>query len=176
MSNDEDELKPWLQEAIDRNSYTKNYIMNKYSGCKESLSVQKRGYASIRVVVGGKAKYLYKHRVAYWEKYGEYPELIRHLCNNRKCYNADHLIKGNHRDNALDKRGGFPEEFESKWLEFGADLYKLSDYYGDRWKKNVLLKDGKVSGMVYAWEKKLNLRKKYPEVIRNNTNRRCKGG
>jgi hypothetical protein len=40
----------------------------------------------------------------------------------------------------------------------------------------VVLKDGKVSSMVYAWEKKLNLREKYPEVIRNNTNRRCKWG
>jgi hypothetical protein len=117
----------------------------------------------MKVVVGrscnmrGGAKYLYKHRVAYWEKHGEYPELVRHLCNNPKCYNADHLIKGNHRDNALDKRGNFPQEFESRWLEFGADLYKLSDHYDDRWKNNTNLSGGKISCMIYEWEKKLNV-------------------
>jgi hypothetical protein len=177
-SNSDSELRPWLEAAVKRDAYAKNYVINKDTGCKESLCVHKRGYASMRVVIGGSnntkgdARYLYKHRVAYWEKHGEYPELVRHLCNNPKCYNADHLAKGNHRDNALDKRGDFPQEFESKWLEFGADLYKLSDYYGDRWKKNMELKDGKVSRMIYEWEKKLDLRKKYPDIIKNNMDRR----
>jgi len=177
-STNVDELKPWLDEAIKRDSYAKNYVINKDTGCKESLSVHKDGYSRMKVIIGsrnnfpGEAKYLYKHRIAYWEKHGEYPELVRHLCNNPRCYNADHLSTGNYRDNALDKRGDFAKEFESKWLEFGADLYKLSDYYGDRWKKNMELKDGKVSRMIYEWEKKLDLRKKYPDIIKNNMDRR----
>jgi hypothetical protein len=179
--NSDNEMRPWLEAAVKRDAYAKNYIINKDTGCKESLCVHKRGYASMKVVIGnfnnikGDAKYLYKHRVAYWEKHGEYPELVRHLCDNPKCYNADHLVKGNHRDNALDKRGDFPEEFESKWLEFGANLYKLSDYYADRWVKNMELSEGKVSRMVYEWEKKLGLRKKYPDIIRNNSSRRYNG-
>jgi hypothetical protein len=166
------ELKPWLKEAINKDSYNKNYTINKNSGCKESLNVHKSGYAIMKVVYGGKIKYLYKHRIAYWEKYNEYPELVRHLCNNPKCYNADHLAKGTHRDNALDKRGDFPEIFESKWLEFNADPVKLSEYFADKWISNQKWKDTKISYSIYYWEKKLSLRKKYPEVLDSNKNRR----
>ena len=169
-----DTLKPWLEEAVKRKSYCKQYKINSATGCKESISVHKSGYARMRVFVGdqGQKKYLYKHRVAYWEKYGEYPELIRHTCNNPKCYNADHLVKGNHRDNALDKRKGFAEEFEAKWIEYGADLVKLNDYFGNRWKRSMALDNNMVSPLLYIWERKLDLREKYPDIIKNNTNRR----
>lgn len=177
-STTKEELEPWLQEAINRDAYAKNYTINEITGCKESDYVHKSGYGAMQVTINSKnnvpgdTKYLYKHRVAYWEKHGEYPELVRHLCNNPKCYNADHLDKGTHRDNALDKRGDFPEEFESKWLEFGADLQKLNDYYGVKWNSNMKLGNSMVSRQIYQWEIKLNLREKYPDVIKANKNRR----
>lgn len=177
-STTEEELGPWLQEAIKRDSYVKNYTINEITGCKESDYVHKSGYGTMHVTINsknnmpGNTRYLYKHRVAYWEKTGEYPELVRHLCNNSKCYNPDHLTKGTHRDNALDKRGDFPEEFESKWLEFGADLSKLNEFYKDKWKSKMKLGDGLVSRQIYQWEIKLNLREKYPDIIKANENRR----
>jgi len=79
------------------------------------------------------------HRVAYWGKYDKYPELIRHKCNNTKCRNPDHLIKGNHRDNAIDKRDFFPKEFERKWLGLYGDVEKLTEYFG--WK---IIVDGEI--------------------------------
>ena len=167
-------LKPWLQEAITRRSYCENYQIDELTGCKESLSVRKDGYGAIAVVVPGKGKkYLLKHRVAYWVKTGQYPELVRHICNNPKCYNGNHLIAGNHRDNALDKRGDFPKEFEAKWKEYEADVVRLSEYFESRWKRNCDLGGEKVSYLVYDWEKKLNLKEKYPEIISNNKNRRA---
>lgn len=172
ISQDEVELKPWLIEAIRRDSYCKNYSINRETGCKESDYVHNSGYARMQVTVDGDTKYFYKHRVAYWEKYGKYPELIRHLCNNPKCYNADHLLEGTHQDNSLDKRGDFPQQFEAKWLEFGADLVKLSNYYETKWKPNASIKSGIISNQIYQWERKLHLREKHPDIIRNNKNRK----
>lgn len=171
---DEQTLEPWLKEAVKRKSYCKQYKINKITGCKESLSVRKDGYGAMRIVLPNRGKkYLLKHRVAYWAKTGQYPELVRHVCNNPKCYNEDHLVAGNHRDNALDKRKGFAEEFELKWLEYGADLLKLNDYYSGKWKANMKLAGSNVSTALYSWEKKLGLREKYPEIMRNNKDRRA---
>jgi hypothetical protein len=174
----EEDLRPWLQQAVKNDSYVKRFVINEQTSCKESLFIHKSGYARMSVTINGfsdepgETKYLYKHRVAYWEKYGEYPELVRHLCNNPKCYNADHLEKGNHKDNMLDRRGDFPNEFEEKWLEFGGDMVLLSEYFRDKWSCNQDIGGKKVSYSIYEWEKKLDLRKKYPDIIRNNKNRR----
>lgn len=168
------DLEPWLEEAIKRKSYCEQYKINELTGCKESLSVRKDGYGAMRIVVPNRGKkYLLKHRVAYWAKTGQYPELVRHVCDNPKCYNEDHLVAGNHRDNALDKRKGFAEEFELKWLEYGADLLKLNDYYSGKWKANMKLAGSNVSTALYSWEKKLRLREKYPEIMRNNKDRKA---
>lgn len=177
--NTEEDLRPWLEEAIKRDSYMKGFVINDDTGCKESCSVHKSGYARMKVVIkslrkkNGDGKYFYKHRVAFWEKNGTYPELIRHKCNNPRCYNADHLVEGNYQDNALDKRGDFPREFEDKWKEYNADMVKLSEYYESRWNRNCELSGGKVSYMIYSWEKKLGLREKYPEILKSNKNRRA---
>lgn len=170
-SMDEETLRPWLEKAITYDAYAKNYTINTITGCKESNNVHKKGYGRMSVTIGeskdqGQTKYFYKHRIAYWEKHREYPELIRHKCNNPKCYNPDHLEKGNYRDNNLDKRGNFPEIFEQKWLELNGDLSKLTKYFSDRWRGK------KVSNAIYMWEKKLGLRKKYPEILDANSNRR----
>jgi len=177
--NVEEDLRPWLEEAIKRDSYVKGFVVNDKTGCKESCSIHKSGYARMCVVINwsykekGEPKYFYKHRVAFWEKNGTYPELIRHKCNNPRCYNADHLVEGNYRDNALDKRGDFPEEFEVKWKEYAADVFRLSEHFESRWKRNCDLGGEKVSYLIYEWEKKLGLREKYPEIFRNNKNRRA---
>lgn len=167
------DLLPWLDKAILLKSYG-DYIQND-NGCWESKNLNKRGYGVLRVVAFrdwgiGITKYFYNHRVAYWEKYGEYPELIRHKCGNKKCRNPDHLEPGNHKDNALDRRGDFPEIFEKKWVELGGDIAKLSKHFG--WKGNCRLRGKLVSSVVYGWEKKLNLRDKYPEILASNKNRK----
>lgn len=173
LAINKNDLIPWLKKAITLKAY-KNYVV-KDNGCWESIKVHKSGYGRLRVVAfkdwgPGMKKYMAIHRVAYWEKYGEYPELIRHKCNNTKCRNPDHLIKGNHRDNAIDKRGSFPKEFERKWLELYGDVEKLTEYFG--WKNNCGWGDKKISASVYAWEKKLDLRDKHQKILGNNTNRK----
>lgn len=174
VSTNGDELLPWLKQAVKLKSY-QNYSVNT-NGCWECKTVHKSGYSRIAVVAfkdwgPGIKKYFYSHRVAYWEKYGEYAELIRHKCGNSKCRNPDHLIKGNYRDNAIDKRGDFPETFEKKWIEFGGNVIKLTQHFG--WKPNCRIKDSRiVSSCVYDWEKKLNLRNKYPEILEANRDRK----
>jgi hypothetical protein len=182
ISKEQDDLLPWLQKAITFKAY-KNFTINS-NGCWESKSVHKSGYARLCVVAHkdwgpGEKKYFYSHRVAYWEKYGEYPELIRHLCDNPKCRNPDHLAKGNYRDNALDKRGDFPIEFEKVWIECCGDLKILSDHFSDRWSANQEWKGEMVSYSVYSWEKKLGLVEKYPDIVearsRGSTNNNYRG-
>ena len=91
--------------------------------------------------------------MAYWHKYGKYVELVRHLCDNPKCYNPEHLAEGNHKQNGLDRRGDFPKEFERKWLECGGDLNDISQYFASkgRWNPNQDWKGRKVSFSVYEW-------------------------
>ena len=175
--NKEADIRAWLEKAITHDSYTKHYTMNVVTGCKESNSVHKSGYSRMQVLIGeskdkGQIKYFYKHRVAFWEKYAEYPELVRHKCNNPKCYNVDHLESGNHRDNALDKRGDFPGVFEKAWVELKADIVKLTERFSDRWNAGQQCRGNTVSYSVYDWEKKLDLRKKYPEILDSNSDRR----
>ena len=165
-----DEIKPWLDKCIKTKCYTKRYEYsekNFYNGtpCKESISIDTRGYAKIQVAINGKARHIRKHRAAYYEEYGEYPELVRHLCDNKKCYNPKHLVDGNYSENGLDKRGNFPERFEKDWVRLEGDVDKLTVLYG--WKKNCRRKGRKVSTAVYEWEKKLGLREKYHDIYNN---------
>lgn len=167
-------IRPWLEKAITADAYAKNYTISKtnfYNGtaCKETNNVHKSGYGRMQTTVEGVTKYLAKHRVAYWHEYGEYVELVRHMCDNPKCFNPQHLAKGNHKDNMLDRRGDFAEEFEKIWLQYQGDLYDISKYYEEqgRWKPNQDWFGKKVSYSVYEWERKLDLRKKYPDIAKN---------
>ena len=69
----------------------------------------------------------------------------------------------------LDKRGSFPQEFEEIWLKYQADLYEISKYYEAKglWKPNQDWYGKKVSYSIYEWEKKLGLREKYPDLVKN---------
>lgn len=170
----EEDIRPWLEKAVSMDSYSTNFTWSKtsfYNGtpCKEANYSHKSGYSKMKVILDQGVKTLNKHRIAYWEKYAEYPELVRHLCDNRKCYNPEHLAAGNHRDNSLDKRGDFPQEFEKKWVEYEGDLIKLTEEFG--WKTNTKLKEGLASSVVYEWEKKLGIRDKYPEIVQKRFSR-----
>lgn len=165
----EEDVRPWLEKAVTMDVYAKNYTIsqtNFYNGtaCKETNNVHKSGYGRMAVKIDETTKYFAKHRVAYWDEYGEYAELVRHRCNNSKCYNPKHLEKGSHRENMLDRRGDFPEEFERKWLQYEGDVVKLTEEFG--WKANTTLKDGTGSCSVYEWEKKLGLREKHKYIVK----------
>ncbi len=173
---DKNEIQPWLEKAISHDSYITNYYYDEnksYNGslCKCSNYIHKDGYGKLHVTINKKTKNLIKHRVAYWEKHKEYPELVRHLCNNKACYNPDHLAKGSHRENGLDKRGNFAKEFENIWLKYRGNLLQISAYYSHKWAANQKWKGHNVSYAVYSWEKKLNLVTKYPSTIKARRSR-----
>jgi hypothetical protein len=155
-----EELLPYLNKAVQNKAYRERFEYSEssfYEGtaCKESIRTEKSKYGEVKVTIDGKTKYFRKHRVAYWEKTGEYPHLIRHKCNNPSCYNPDHLEAGSHKQNSDDKFVEFVSLFKEKWNEFDGDKIKVTEYFG--WKKNVRLKEYSVSGQVYRWKKKLDL-------------------
>lgn len=131
---------PYLKKAtnlIKDEKYTINNTM-----CWEWKSVNKKsGYGrTMHVSIGGNTKYFIPHRVSYYKYYGEYPELIRHKCNNRSCVNPNHLEAGSYRDNAIDTHVDKWNEFRNKWKEFNGDYVKLTEYFG--YKKNCKSKNG----------------------------------
>lgn len=131
---------PYLKKAahlINDEKYTINNTM-----CWEWKSVNKEsGYGrTMHVSIGGYRKYFIPHRVSYYKYYGEYPELIRHKCNNRSCVNPNHLEAGSYRDNAIDTHVDKWDEFRSKWTEFNGDYVKLTEHFG--YKKNYKASNG----------------------------------
>jgi len=58
------------------------------------------GYGYKRI---GKKRYRV-HRLAYEDWYGPIPKgmMVLHKCDNRKCYNPEHLFLGTAKDNAID--------------------------------------------------------------------------
>jgi len=76
---------------------TKN---NCWECTSHALHLKTKGYFIISV----KGKKMFLHRFMYEETFGPIKEgnLIRHTCDNTLCINPDHLIEGNHADNAKD--------------------------------------------------------------------------
>ncbi len=73
------------------------------SGCWETTLVRSGcGYAYLRI---NSIKYL-MHKLSYFIHNGEWPGnlMVRHLCNNKKCCNPDHLELGTPRDNWNDRK------------------------------------------------------------------------
>ena len=77
----------------------------KDNGCWECPHTNKSGYGTdITVTVCGQTKYIKPHRASVYVHTGEYPELVRHLCDNKRCVNPDHLCGGSHKQNCADKK------------------------------------------------------------------------
>lgn len=157
-----EEMKPWLEAAKETRFNETKYVVNEETGCWEWKVLDGKpngGYGnSITVSVNNKVKYIIPHRLSYYIHKGEYPELVRHMCNNKCCVNPDHLESGSHRQNNLDNSKELRKEFESLWLEYERDIKKLTKHFG--W--NTV-------GTALNWERKLGLREKYPDIYWENS-------
>lgn len=60
------------------------------------------GYATAWVNINGRRVSTTKHRKVYYEATGEWPEVVRHKCDNPRCINVQHLEAGTHLDNMRD--------------------------------------------------------------------------
>lgn len=168
---DFDEIKPFLDLAVERHlSDDSNYTVTE-CGCWEWKKAHARGgYGrEYQVSIDKKTKYLKPHRFSYYKATGEYPELIRHKCDNRLCVNPDHLESGSHEQNGLDKSKQFRKDFEYWWLRYECDVSKLTEHFG--FKKSQ--KNG--SPQIYHWEKQLGLRDKYKDLFESVRSRRKNG-
>lgn len=145
-----DDIKNYLDVAASR--IKKNRYQVTIDGCWIWNTVNKEGYGKdIRVKVCqntksfGKIysgnKWIKPHRASYYKATGEYPELIRHKCGNRRCVNPDHLETGSHADNNKDTHKNKWYLFETKWKEYNGDYVKLTEYFG--YKANYKDKNGK---------------------------------
>lgn len=69
------------------------------------------GYGRFAWRVGYKIERAPAHCVSYELEYGDIPEgeIVRHMCDNRKCVRPSHLTSGTKKDNAEDavKRGRY---------------------------------------------------------------------
>ena len=101
-----------------------------------------------RFSVGG--KWNKAHRVAFQLWKGVIPDghVIRHICNNTKCVNPDHLVTGTQKDNVADmlrtnppvwrrgEKNGQSKLTEQdvseirQWLEFGFPQKQIADAFG----------------------------------------------
>lgn len=60
------------------------------------------GYATAWVTYDGRKVSTTKHRKVYYMHTGEWPEVVRHKCDNPRCINPEHLEGGTHLDNMQD--------------------------------------------------------------------------
>lgn len=60
------------------------------------------GYATAWLVKDGRKCTTTKHRKLYYEATGEWPEVVRHKCDNPRCINIAHLEGGTAVDNMRD--------------------------------------------------------------------------
>lgn len=76
------------------------------------------GYATAWVTVDGRRYTTTKHRAVYYQHTGELPEVVRHLCDNPRCVNPEHLEGGTQVDNMRDCR---ERGRQGDHRNFGAD-------------------------------------------------------
>ena len=146
-----EEMGDLLEIAILKLTESK-YVVQQ-DGCWEYISMHKSGYGRDIKVQKDNTIYFFKpHRLSYYKYKKDYPELIRHLCNNRRCINPDHLLAGSSSENNKDTHKETRELFIDKWKEFDGDYEKLTDFFG--YKKNY---KNRYSRSVRQMAKKLGL-------------------
>lgn len=62
------------------------------------------GYATAWVTVEGVKRTTTLHRKVHYENTGEWPEVVRHTCDNPRCINPTHLLSSTQKDNVRDMR------------------------------------------------------------------------
>lgn len=153
-----EEIQPYLDKYKHYLDDESRYTVDE-NGCWNWNQIKPDGYSKeIACYLGGKTKHIRPHRLSYYNTYGEYPELVRHMCDNRACVNPECLKKGSHQQNGLDRSREFRKEFEYWWLRYDGDVNKLTERFGFKANCNT----GSIS--IYEWEKKLGLREKYKDV------------
>lgn len=99
-----------ILEIIQDNSYDDN-------GCFVWDGHLVSGYGSI--CFEGKQDYIhrlvYKHMIC-----EELPEVVRHTCDNKRCWNPEHLLGGTHADNVEDKVNRDRHHYGSR--HYGASI------------------------------------------------------
>lgn len=60
------------------------------------------GYATAWVIRHGRRVSTTLHRKVFWLATGDWPEVVRHTCDNPRCINPDHLVGGTQVDNVRD--------------------------------------------------------------------------
>lgn len=154
-----EEIQPYLDKYKHYLDDESRYTVDE-NGCWNWNMVKPDGYSKeIQCFIEGKVKHVKPHRLSYYKTSGEYPELVRHICDNRACVNPDHLDKGSHQQNNLDQSREFRKQFEYWWLRYEGDVRKLTEHFG--FKANC--STGSIS--IYEWEKKLGLRETYPDIL-----------
>lgn len=145
-SNNNEDISKVLDRASERINGD-NYDITK-DGCWVWKKKSKQGYGKDIKIQTAQDKslekdiyYIRPHRASYYKYNNEYPELIRHKCNNKRCVNPDHLESGSHSQNSKDKHVEKWKLFRKKWVEYAGDLEKISDFFG--YKKNYTASDGR---------------------------------
>lgn len=134
---DKDNLWDRLNKGIDKNNGT---------GCWEWTKGKfKAGYGQISLNRDGRNYNLKTHRIAYQIVHNDplNGKLIRHLCNNYKCCNPEHLMPGTHLENTRDSievkshafykydqsgSGNFNAALTEEDVILARELYSSGDY------------------------------------------------
>lgn len=107
------------------------------------------GYATAWVWYGGRKRPTTKHRRVHYEATGEWPEVVRHTCDNPRCVNPAHLLSGTYVDNMRDckERGRQgPVRGNAGLLGEASATCKLSDADCE-WIRQHYVKHSKVFGL-----------------------------
>ena len=94
------------------------------------------GYVTATVRVRGVVRSTTLHRRIHFEHTGEWPEVVRHTCDNARCINPAHLLSGTQKDNVADmySRGrnndpGSPGEANGRCVLSDAQCQEIRESY-----------------------------------------------